>query len=177
MLNNLFGDFVKGKDLSRFPEQVQRGIRLHRQIDDYIDHHPQVLELVHQLQPELPKVSAIAIDLYFDHLLAKNWQQYHKMTLTGFLENFYAHAKADSAVYGEEFSQFIRQLIHYNWISYYPKLEGLEKACKGVASRLSFSSKLTEGRAIFEHHEKAISEVFNLYMEQAILKFNIVNSK
>ena len=40
MYANLFGDFVKGKDLSMYSPQVQKGILLHRKIDDYIDNHP-----------------------------------------------------------------------------------------------------------------------------------------
>ncbi len=69
MLNNLFGDFVKGKDISRYPIEIQQGITLHRKIDNFIDRHPLVLELSHKLFADLPKVSAIAIDLFFDHLL------------------------------------------------------------------------------------------------------------
>jgi acyl carrier protein phosphodiesterase len=41
---NLYGDFVKGKDLSQFDSTIQTGIRLHRKIDSYIDHHPDVLQ-------------------------------------------------------------------------------------------------------------------------------------
>lgn len=177
MLNNLFGDFAKGKDLSRFPEQVQNGIRLHRQIDNYIDHHPDVLNLVHILQPQLPKVAAIAVDLFFDHLLAKNWNTYHYMPLNQYLNNFYENCKPEITVYGAEFVHFVEKLIQYNWISYYPEIEGLEKASRGVASRLSFSTKLPEARAVFEQHELLISQVFEKYMNDAIQKFNVVNSK
>ena len=49
MYYNLFGDFVKGSDLSRFPIKIQEGIRLHREIDHYIDHHPYVRKLLHKL--------------------------------------------------------------------------------------------------------------------------------
>jgi acyl carrier protein phosphodiesterase len=61
MYANLFGDHVKGSDYSHFPEIVQTGISLHRSIDNYIDHHPKVVELMHKLYPELPKVTVIAM--------------------------------------------------------------------------------------------------------------------
>ena len=56
---NLFGDYVKGSDLSTYSKPVQEGIRLHRQIDSYIDHHPDVLKLMHTInfnpeEPQLP---------------------------------------------------------------------------------------------------------------------------
>ena len=86
MQPNLFGDFVKGKDLSRYPEKIQEGILLHREIDNYIDHHPVILELIHELYIPLPKVAPIAVDLYFDHLLAKKWSEFHSLRLEDFVQ-------------------------------------------------------------------------------------------
>jgi acyl carrier protein phosphodiesterase len=91
MYANLFGDFVKGKDLSAFSPVVQSGIVLHRSIDFYIDQHPEVRKLMHILYPVLPKVTGIAIDLYFDHCLAKNWKSYHAKSYKDFLDEFYAY--------------------------------------------------------------------------------------
>jgi acyl carrier protein phosphodiesterase len=79
MQANLFGDFVKGKDYTHLPLKLQEGVTLHRKIDHYIDHHPAVLDLVHLLHDDLPKVAAIAVDIYFDHLLAKNWSKFHSI--------------------------------------------------------------------------------------------------
>src|SRR5690606_11317562 len=89
MLYNLYGDFVKGSHLEVFPPKVERGIRLHREIDSYIDSHPIVHQLTHELHEFLPKVSGIAIDLFFDHLLAKNWLNFHSKPLDVFLDEFY----------------------------------------------------------------------------------------
>jgi acyl carrier protein phosphodiesterase len=60
MLANLYGDFVKGSNLEAYTESVQTGIRLHRSIDNFIDTHPDVLELKRLLYEDLPKVSGIA---------------------------------------------------------------------------------------------------------------------
>jgi len=54
MRTNLFGDFVKGSHFKAFPEIIKEGIQLHRKIDDFIDNHPLVLELLHVLYPQLP---------------------------------------------------------------------------------------------------------------------------
>ncbi len=173
MLNNLFGDFVKGKDLSLYPDEVQKGILLHRKIDDFIDHHPKVLELTHKLFDDLPKVSAVAIDLFFDHLLAKNWSRFHKTEFNVFLNEFYESIITDKKYYSEEFKFVISKLIELNWISYYPTLNGLEKACQGVSKRLSFENKLKFGKEVFLKFENEIEPVFFEYMEDAKVKFNI----
>lgn len=85
---NLFGDFVKGKNLDYLSESVKRGVVLHRSIDSYIDTHPDVKLLMGKLSPELPKVSGIAIDLYFDHFLSVHWDKFHEKPLLLYLKDF-----------------------------------------------------------------------------------------
>ena len=91
MLANLFGDFVRGSKHGHFPEVIQKGIKLHRSIDFYIDNHPLVKELKYDLMSELPKVGPVAVDLFFDHLLARNWTDFHQTAYTSFLSDFYQH--------------------------------------------------------------------------------------
>lgn len=177
MLSNLFGDFVKGRDLSAFRPKTQEGIMLHRSIDSFIDTHPAVLELFHVLYPQLPKVAGIAVDLYFDHLLSKNWKQYSKEKLDDFLAAFYGSIDLSSDEFSDSFKSMITHLVKVNWISYYPTLDGLDKACRGVSSRISFPNELKNGVKVFSEHEEKISTVFEVYMKDAMDYFNIDNSK
>lgn len=177
MLNNLYGDFVKGKDLSAYPEGVRKGIILHRQIDDFIDHNPIVIQLQHILHDELPKVSAIAIDLYFDHLLARHWNDYHSIPLEEFLNDFYTSIDIDKLFYSIAFKEMIRNMLKYNWLVHYSTIDGLDKMCKGVSRKISFENELKNGKNIFLNHQKLIQETFRDFMEQTVNKFNIDISK
>ena len=113
MLANLFGDFVKGKDYSYLPDIVQKGVYLHREIDDFVDHHPLVTTTRIKLYKELPKVAGIAMDLYFDHLLAKNWDLYHKKPLDQFVNDFFEYALNEKSLnfQGQNF-KYPPQFIH-----------------------------------------------------------------
>lgn len=165
---NLFGDSVKGKDYTHYPEIIQQGIYLHRSIDNYIDHHPKVLELIRELRPELPKVAGIAIDLFFDHLLAKNWSSWHKQPLNDFLMNVHSNLeKIDHDIYPESFNFFIHKLCDMKWMNHYEYTEGLDKMCNGVSRRLSFDNELKNGLSVFLRHEKSVENVFNEYMRDA----------
>jgi acyl carrier protein phosphodiesterase len=177
MLSNLFGDFVKGKDLSQFRPKTQEGITLHRAIDNYIDTHPSVVELLHVLYPKLPKVSGIAVDLFFDHLLAKNWEKFHPEKLNTFLTSFYSNLNTENEEFTAEFKHMIHHLVKVNWISYYPQLNGLEKALNGVSSRISFTNELKNGLPVFLENQSLIESTFEIYMKDAIVHFGISNSK
>lgn len=167
MYANLFGDFVRGTDLSRFPENIQYGIRLHRAIDHYIDHHPAVIELLHQLYPKLPRISSIAVDLFFDHLLAREWHRFHETPLDDFLQDFYTAPMEYQSAYTDEFHLVVSRMRERNWIHHYQFLDGLDKVCNGVSRRISFKNNLHEGRSVFEEMETVISETFEIYMTDA----------
>ena len=50
-LGNFMGDTVRGKQYLDYPEEVQRGILLHRQIDTFTDAHPLFRGSKRQLVP------------------------------------------------------------------------------------------------------------------------------
>ena len=178
MYANLFGDFVKGSDLSRFNNHVQYGIKLHRFIDHFIDHHPAVLELLHKLYPKLPRISSVAVDLYFDHLLASNWSEFHELPYDQFLQNFYDSQLEDEKQFTREFLFMMDRLKSRNWMHYYQFKDGLNKACHGVSSRISFENNLHEGLLVFEELEAEITGSFYEFMpdaKQKIQEFHASN--
>jgi acyl carrier protein phosphodiesterase len=176
MLANLFGDFVKGRNFNHFSSKIREGIILHRKIDTYIDQHKDVLELKLILYQDLPKVAGIAVDLFFDHLLARNWEKHHTEQYELFLNDFYQHNSDFETDLSTEFRHFIALFRDMKWLNHYPTSFGLEKSCEGVSKRISFPNKLAESPEVFYKQEKVIEEVFQNYMEDAKVHFSILNT-
>ncbi len=173
MYANLFGDFVKGSDLSQYAVKVREGITLHREIDSYIDHHPLTVDLMYKLQKDLPKVSPIAIDIYFDHLLAVNWNKFHPVTYLVFLDRFYNYNPIHWRDFSEEFQSFILELRKEKWLNYYDSIEGMDKACRGVSRRISFENALVNGKDVFLKYEDEITKTFFEFIQEAKNHFKI----
>lgn len=171
MYANLYGDHFKGSDYKDLPEIIIKGIKLHRSIDNYIDHHPLVVQLMQTIYSELPKVTGIAIDLFFDHLLAKNWNRFHKLPLNSFLSKFYEYEAINTPYFSSDFNTLISNMKMSRWLNYYPDFEGLKKACQGVSSRLSFPNKLGMATEVYLKHEEDIEACFYAYMSDARSKF------
>jgi acyl carrier protein phosphodiesterase len=176
-LANLHGDFVKGSDFSHLSILQQKGVRLHRDIDDYMDHHVAVKNCITLIRSELPKVAPIAMDLYFDHLLAKNWNHFSSIPLIDFLNTFYTTAEIEKFNYNPNFQSFITALIRYDWLNHYALEEGLVKMCNGVAQKLSFENKLINGFDVFKKHETIIQSAFYEYMSDANEHFLTIHSR
>ena len=172
MYANIFGDFVKGKDLSQYSQLVQDGIRLHRRIDDYIDHHPIIVELTHHLYKELPKVAGIAVDLYFDYLLAKNWKKYHNSEYMDFVQAF-ENSKINRDIFQKtEFWHVIDRMKEGEWLTHTQSIYGLRKSSQGVSNMISFENVLNQAPAVFSKNEARIENAFSLFMKDAIPYFD-----
>ena len=71
----IIGNFdliMSKKSLFNYPETIQKGILLHRKIDDFTDHHPD-LKNVTLLFPQFRHYSRVIVDMFFDHFLAAQW--------------------------------------------------------------------------------------------------------
>lgn len=168
MYANLLGDSVKGKDYSHLPQKIQDGVKLHRTIDDYIDTHPVVLELLRELYEPLPKISGIAVDLYFDHLLARNWSSFHNQDLKEFVQDFYAIEFETPEQYSDRFDFMIGKMKEFDWLYEYRNHSGLTQACSGLSRRISFQNALAKAPDIFLEREESIELAFNKFMSDAV---------
>jgi acyl carrier protein phosphodiesterase len=172
MLANLFGDFVRGKDLSYLRHKTQQGVFLHRSIDSYIDNHPAVHDLLQILYKPLPKIAGIAIDLYFDHLLAESWKDFHEEDLADFTQDFYDSADLSHDEFTDHFRLLIAKMGEKNWLYQYQFEHELYKACQGVSRRISFENELVNGLDVFHEFRPEIEKTFDIYMRDAHVYLN-----
>ena len=79
MLGALLGDFAFGRQgLERFGREAHREILLHRRIDRHTDTHPEVLALRACFADGTRRFAGIALDVYVDHLLARDWPRWSR---------------------------------------------------------------------------------------------------
>jgi len=180
MVANLYGDFVKGKDYSYLPEIVQKGVYLHRTIDDFIDHHDAVTELRLRLYQDLPKIAGIAIDLYFDYFLANNWKRYHTKSLSTFVDDFFDFSLKDKNLqfennfsYPDSFVHLLSIMYERNWLNRYQEFEGIDMAANGLSKIISFDNNLHEAVPVLKQNYDTIEDCFSSFMHDAIKKFHL----
>ena len=70
------GDFVRGPLKGERPAPLELGIRLHRHIDATTDRHPAVRQLVARFEPPWRRWAPVALDVWFDHLLARRFTEF-----------------------------------------------------------------------------------------------------
>jgi acyl carrier protein phosphodiesterase len=68
----MISDFVKGKKKFDFSPVIQKGIALHRAIDDFTDFHPATYNAKSYFRKRIPALFRSFVDIVYDHFLAND---------------------------------------------------------------------------------------------------------
>ena len=142
MLGNFIADSVKGAEINRFSEGIKKGIRLHRQIDEYTDKHPVVEESKRRLRPAYAKYAGVIVDIFYDHFLALHWNDYSDVPLADYAANVYAFIESHLPELPERVNHFFPYMVTNNWLLNYGGFDGIAKVLEGMSRRTSFDSHM-----------------------------------
>ncbi|GAB4036665.1 acyl carrier protein phosphodiesterase [Spirosoma gilvum] len=163
IIGNFSGDFIKGD-----PEHLRHGltpgeiagVRLHRAIDTFTDEHPAVAAVRDLLHPRCHKYAGAAVDIFFDHFLAANFQTLTGERLTDFVAYFYQIIQTNTNRLPAHASRMAEYMIRQDWLSGYQFLEGIDRSLKGVARRTAYPSGLDTAIEDLERYYTEIGEHF-----------------
>ena len=141
ILGNFIGDYVKGSKYREYPEKVAYGIRLHRSIDLFTDQHQDVKKCIEMLKPEYGRYAGIVVDIFFDHFLAANWNQYSAYTLREFSKHAHAVFLSNFRLLPFRVKQFLPFLIQHKRLESYAKVERLHEVLEIMSRRTSLPAK------------------------------------
>lgn len=167
-IGNFIADQVKGKAYLDYPCSIQKGILLHRKIDHFTDSHPLFKKNVSLLFPQYRHYSRVIIDMFFDHMLAVHWEQYHPDPLEQFSRSFYTLMEKHEGILPERTIKMIPIISRYNWFVGYRSLEGLKEILYQMSQRTRFHSELSMAVVDLEENYLDISIDFGLFFNKLI---------
>lgn len=160
LVGNFIADFVRGKELEKYPKKVQLGIHLHRAIDTYTDSHPLVKQAQSFLIPRFGHYSRVISDIFFDYFLAKNWNNYSGIPLEQFSLDTYQILSSYPQELPETFLRMLHWMQMQNWLHAYRHPTGIQAALDGLSRRARFDSKMNESTQVLWEKEEEIEAIF-----------------
>jgi acyl carrier protein phosphodiesterase len=163
-VGNFLGDFVKGDPDGQFNADIVQGIRVHRFIDSYTDQHEIVRSLKGLFPEPLRRFSPITLDMFWDHCLAKHWQEFAATSLVDFCQH--AQRRIEAERRGEENSlpprfEKVSQLAWQNrWFERYAELETITLGLQRIASRSPRMAPLADTSQTLQGNYQLLSEQF-----------------
>jgi len=138
MLGALLGDFAFGSSgLERFGAEEHREVLLHRQVDRYTDTHPVVTALRAAFPEGQRRYAGIALDVYFDHLLARDWPRWSDLPLDAFTARAYAILQRRHDELPARLQAIAPSIRTHDWLGSYAQRASVDRAITRIATRLS----------------------------------------
>jgi acyl carrier protein phosphodiesterase len=142
VLGGMLGDFVHGGVPATLRPGVQAGLRLHRAIDVYTDAHPRVVALRAEFSPPLRRYAGIVVDVWFDHLLARDFADWSRTPLTEFSRALRTLLRRHAAELPVELQRFAAYMERAHLPQAYRDPATLAQVFAGLSARLRRANPL-----------------------------------
>lgn len=142
-LGNLLADPLKGKAWDGASPLFQKGLKTHLAIDTFTDAHP----LVKQSKSRLTNrkyLRGVVVDIVYDHLLTKHWQNFASHNFDTFTAKFRQEAPLEIDSYPVRAKRVINNVVNIKLLSSYTDIEGLGKGFQRIDKRLSHRVRAKE---------------------------------
>jgi acyl carrier protein phosphodiesterase len=176
IVGNFVADAVKGNLQGRFPEGMERGIRLHREIDHYTDQHPVFKASRSRLSPKYRMYSGVIVDMYYDHFLAKYWNEYSDENLQKFVAGTYFLLIRRFHLLPPRSRRILPFMITQNWLVGYRDLQVLQRVFNGMARRTSHISGMENAIQDLLSDYQLYENEFRAFFPEIIQHINLYRS-
>ena len=163
IVGSLMGDFIKGPLTDRNGTEIARALALHRRIDAYTDAHDVVRESRHRVGAPRRRFAGILIDMFYDHFLARRWDEYNDMPLERFTARVYSALRENHAVLPERLRAIAPRMAATDWLGSYRHVEAIGLALDRIGQRLKRGNALLHSSEELLAHYDAFDADFRAF--------------
>jgi acyl carrier protein phosphodiesterase len=165
-LGGVLGDFVRGTPDPSLPAGVREGIALHRAIDGYTDRHPEVLAARALFEPPYRRYAGIALDMWFDHCLARDFGRWSPQPLEAFSGELRDLLDRHDALLPADAQRFARYMQANGLPAGYADPVVLARALAGIGQRLRRDNPLDRMLPVLQALDAPLQQRFDAFFPQ-----------
>lgn len=166
LLGNFMGDFVKGPLAGRFPERIRFGLALHRGIDSFASRDDLFQCSRRRLDPRYGLYRGVLIDLFYDHFLASEWNNWSDEPFERYLARTRSIIEHQRAELPERLQKLV-PVIFEDLLPSYAEVNGIGSALERMSRRVIRRNPLAGGEAELLRHYDSLRADFHGFMPLA----------
>ena len=167
-VGNFIGDYVKGNSYNKFSPKIQKGILLHRRIDEFTDKHPVVKRSSVRLNSHYGRYSGIVIDMFYDHFLAANWKSYSEVELSEYVTSVHRLLMFNYFKLPARVKRFLPFLIKSRRLENYRHISGIERSLQTMSNFTSLPAKTGLAIEVLENYYEDFNTEFKEFFPDII---------
>lgn len=149
VVGGVIGDWIKGPLPGSLPDDLARGVALHRAIDSFAESNAAFRASRGRISAPRRRYAGVLVDIFYDHLLARDWAAIHPQPLDDFLAPVYQ-------AIGDRLPQIpaaahaaLKLMAAENWLASYARIDGIADVLSRMAQRARQPNPLQGGEAEF----------------------------
>ena len=167
LTGNIISDFIKGRRIYSYNDDILKGIRLHRAIDDFTDHHSSTKAIKKYFSPHYGLYASVFTDIAYDYFIANDKKVFENIeSLEKFSLICYDQLDQNYIYFPEEFKRVYASMKQHNWLYNYHLVSGIEFSFRGIDSRAKYMSDYTTAFEIFLKHKEQLQKYYNPFFSE-----------
>lgn len=162
-LGGVLGDFWRGAPDAAWSPGLRAGVMLHRHIDTFTDAHALLVEARALFVPPQRRYAGILLDVYFDHLLARDFSRYSDQLLAPFSARMMLLLRESQPQMPLPMRRFIRYIDTHGGFAAYADPQVIVEVLRGIGQRLKHANPLAESAAPLFALAAPLSELFAMF--------------
>lgn len=168
MIGNFIADHIRGNQFKHYSQSIQRGIHLHIEIDTYTDAHPITRRSKRRLDKKYGLYAGVIIDLFYDHFLAKNWDDYSAIPPNVYEASVYALLGGNLENLPEKTQHLLPLMVEYNWLYNDQFIKGMQRVFNGMNRRTNNKSQMHLATYDLQEYYLTFETDFKEFFQQLI---------
>jgi acyl carrier protein phosphodiesterase len=168
LIGNFITDFINAKQARALEQQFQKGVNLHRHIDNFTDSHQMFIRGRRRLAEYHGKYSPVVLDILYDYLLAKNWHRHSDVSLGTHAKNSYRIFEKYANVFVENGVLHIPKMINHDFLQSYAEEERVRYVLGRMDNRTKFESQFYKAMDHLLKDYDLYEEEFNSFFPDVI---------
>ncbi len=167
IVGGVAGDWIKGTLPAGLPDDIARGVALHRAIDSHAEQHPAFRQSRARVSAARRRYAGVLVDVFYDHLLARDWAAFHHQPLPQFLAQVYRHIAARLHELPPDSHRALRLMADEDWLSSYARVEGIADVLARMSRRARQPNPLAGGEQELLADLEGFDQDFRVWLADA----------
>lgn len=159
----MISDFVKGKKKFDFPIDIQKGIALHRELDEFSDSHPDTKQAKEIFRPHYRLYASAFMDVVYDYFIANDPGIFNEASLYAFTQQTYQLLEERRQWFPERFAAMFPYMRSQNWLFNYRYTWGIERSLGGLVRRAAYLKESETAFRLFLENMDILQVCYNQF--------------
>ncbi|MGC2164849.1 MAG: ACP phosphodiesterase [Gallionella sp.] len=149
IVGGVVGDWIKGPLPGSLPDDLAKGVALHRAIDSFAESQASFQRSRSRVSAPRRRYAGVLVDIFYDHLLARNWAQIHHVPLDQYCASVYRAIDIRLADLPAASHPGLKLMAKEDWLTSYVRVDGIADVLARMSRRARQPNPLTQGEQEF----------------------------